>query len=113
MSEKFKVNWNSLKKTSENVLKNSADFEFSRQKFQDIINSLPLCWEGIDNDAYLKNCNAFLENLKNDTLYFNALGKFFEKGSQTYSEIVNTHAEKVKKINDSMDDEFDGIKKAG
>jgi uncharacterized protein YukE len=105
MSKGIKVNWTSLKKMGDTTIKTSQDFEEARQNFQDIINSLPECWEGIDSSSFMVNCNNFLNDLKKDTLYFGALGEYFTKGSQVYSGVVNTHSEKMKKMNQTLDEE--------
>ena len=105
MSKGIKVNWTSLKKMGNTTLKTSQDFEESRQKFQDIINSLPECWEGIDCDCYMTNCNNFLNDLKKDTLFMGALGNYFNKGSQVYSDVVNTHSQKMQKFNQTLDED--------
>ncbi len=105
MAYYIKVNWSQLKKMSENTLKNSSDFEASRLKFQEIINSLGECWTGIDSDAFIKNCNQFLNSLKDNTMYFQALGEYFDKGSKVYSGVVNTHSEQVKKLNDLLEED--------
>lgn len=105
MAKYVKVNWTSLKKMSDNTLKNASDFEQARLNFQQIINSLGECWIGTDSESFIKNCNQFLNDLKEDSKYFQSLGEFFDKGSKVYSGVVNTHSEKVKKINDVLDEE--------
>lgn len=105
MANYLKVNWTHLKKMSENTLKNSSDFEASRLKFQEIINTLGECWIGIDSESFVKDCNQFLDSLKEDTLYFQSLGEYFDKGSKVYSGVVNSHYEKVKKLNELLEEE--------
>lgn len=105
MADYLKVNWNHLKKMSDNTLKNASDFEASRLKFQEIVNSLGECWTGIDSDSYVKNCNGFLNKLKDDSMYFEALGQYFDKGSKVYSGVVTKHSENVKKINDLLEED--------
>ncbi len=105
MSNYLKVNWKQLEKMSENTLKNASDFEASRLKFQEIVNSLGECWTGTDCDSFIKNCNQFLNKLKDDSMYFEELGKYFEKSSKVYGGVVNEHTEKVRKLNDLLEEE--------
>ncbi len=107
MAKYVKVNWTSLRKMSDNTLKNAVDFEQARLNFQEIINSLGECWVGTDSDNFVKNCNQFLNSLKEDSKYFQSLGEYFDKGAKVYSGVVTTHSEKVKRLNDLLDEEKD------
>lgn len=105
MSKIVKVNWVGLKKISDSTIKDATDFETARKKFQEIILSIPECWEGIDSNNFIANCNNFLEELKNDSIYLNMLGEYFDKSSKAYGNTVNKHSEKMKKMNTELLDE--------
>ena len=64
----FKVNWTELKKLGDSAKKTSDDLNTSRLKVQEIVNSLPECWEGTDSEAFIKRYNDFLNYLNKDVL---------------------------------------------
>lgn len=105
MGKVVKVNWVRLKAISNSTIKDADDFENARKKFQEIILSIPECWEGVDSNNFITNCNNFLEELKNDSVYLRMLGEYFDKSSQAYGNTVSKHSEKMKKINTELLDE--------
>jgi len=105
MANSLKVNWNEVGSLSKNTLEQSVEFEEARQHFQEIVNSITECWEGSDSEEFIKNADSFLTSLKKDSLYFEALGNYFDKSSKTYNKVVEDHAQKVEVINKNLEEE--------
>lgn len=98
----IRVNWTQLSKMGVNTLKNSSDFEEARKMYQEIINSLPECWEGTDQESFMKNCNDFLDELKKDTAHLADFGAFFNKSSSKYTKVEDEHKQNINKINKKL-----------
>lgn len=105
MRKKLSVNWVKLKEMSEKTRRAASEFEESRVKYQEIIKSLDECWAGIDFQNFQNNCNEYLDDLKNDSIYLDNLGIYFEKCAGVYSGVVESHTEKINKINADIEDE--------
>lgn len=105
MAQTLKVNWSNVSDLSKNTLANSEEFEKARKNFLDILNSLPECWEGDDATTFIENSVSYVTSLEKDTVYFELLGKYFETSSEKYGTVVNENAERVEKINHSLDDD--------
>ena len=109
MANVLKVNWSKLKEMGTKTEELGKEIEEARTNFQNIINSLNECWEGTDATAFVTNCNNFLNELKQDTLYFEALGQYFTKGSDSYSKTVKETSEKIKRMNQMLEEEKDDL----
>ncbi len=101
----LKVNWLEVSDLSKRTLNNSSDFEKARERYQEIINSIPTCWGGKDAETFVTNANNFLEYLKNDTQYLEDMGNFFKKGSKMYDGVVSEHEEKFKRLNQILQED--------
>ena len=110
MANTLKVDWAEVSSLGKNTLINSTDFENARQKFLDLVYSLPECWQGDDADEFLANASSFLTALKKDTLYFEALGKYYDHSSNTYNKVVDEAAERVNRMNMQLEDEANKFK---
>jgi len=105
MANTLKVDWAEVSNLGKNTLINSTEFENARQKFLDLVNSLSECWQGIDADEFTANASSFLTSLKKDTLYFEALSKYYDHSSKAYNKVVDEAAEKVNHMNLQLEDE--------
>lgn len=105
MGKIIKVNWTKLREMGKITDELALEIEDARTKYQNIINSLNECWEGIDATNFTTNCNNFLNEFKNDTLYFEMLGQYFGKGAKSYNSVEETHSQRVKKINSMLEQE--------
>ena len=98
MERKINVNWTEVKalgkRTEENVIK----FEVARKKFQEIINSLPECWRGIDAENFKTSMNNYLNLLKEDTAYLIEWSMMFDKSSSKYKGHIEDGVKKMKSI---------------
>ena len=101
----FKINWTEVRKLGESADKASKDLNTSRLKFQEIVNSLPECWEGIDSEAYIKRCNEFLDYLNNDVVYFDSLSHYFGMTSNRFNKVVSSHTKKLEKIKNELEED--------
>ena len=110
MAKVLKVNWNEVNKLGKRTFENTKKFEESRARFQEIINSIPNCWEGIDSNHFVNNANLFLESLKSETKYMESWIEFFEKTGHIYRETVNDKAEKIKRDREMFQDPSDRMR---
>ena len=105
MANTLTVDWSEVSNLGKNTLINSADFETARQNFLDLVYSLPEWWEGDDADEFIANASSFLTTLKKDTLYFEALGKYYDHSSSTYNRVVDEHEKRAIRVNQQLEDE--------
>ena len=105
MANMVKVNWKEVSDLSRRTLNNSEQFEEARKRYQEIINTLPLCWRGTDSETFVTNANHFLNYLKNDSEYLKDMGNFFKAGSNMYNSVVNEHEEKTRRLNQRLEEE--------
>lgn len=105
MSKELSVDWSQLEEMGVKTLKNSKDFEDARLAFKNIVNSLDECWEGKDASSYKRNCNNFLDLLKNESIYLESLSKYFNAGSKSYSTVIEEEASKIERMNEAISDE--------
>lgn len=100
-----KVNWREVSELSKRTLNNYEEFERARENYQSIINTIPQCWKGTDSETFVTNANQFLDYLKNETSYLSDMGNFFKAGSNMYNSTVSEHEEKIRRLNQRLDDE--------
>lgn len=101
----LKVDWSKVKKLSNNTRDNLIEFEEARMNYQSIIKSLDECWIGKDKDSFFNNCDAFLEELKNDSIYLENLYVYFGKSSDKYMGVVEDYNKKIESINNKIEKE--------
>ncbi len=110
MANTLKVDWSEVSSLGKNTLINSTDFETARQNFLDLVYSIYECWEGDDADEFVANASSFLTALKKDTLYFEALGKYYDHSSKTYNKVVDEAEQRVNRMNQQLEEEANKFK---
>lgn len=91
MGKFLSVKCDEVNKLSQSTLENFKKFEQSRKNIENIVNSLPECWEGVDANAFESNIGNYLSLLKQDTDYFEYLGNYFKSASSTYDTTISSY----------------------
>ena len=100
---KIKINCIEIEKISNSTINDAKELEISRNKMKEIISSLDECWSGIDSESYIDNCSQFLEDLKNDSIYFEKVGEYLKNGIDRYKMVAENNYKSIHSINEQLE----------
>ncbi len=102
MGRIVKVDWNELKRISNKCGSFATEIDNIISLLRQNFNSVNECWKGTDTNNYIKNCEVFLTQLSNESIYLKNWQSYLSSASEKYLENVEQGSSKIIDVEDYL-----------